>query len=112
MILPGAPAAPATRLLTWPALFYGGELAASARADAPARAAARLEVPVSEGSRPGEDGPEELYAAFAALGGPHNRDEFMRVPLDKIMPFAGSSQARSALVRLAALLLGGDTPAA
>jgi len=28
------------------------------------------------------------------------------------MPFAGSSQARSALVRLAALLPGGDTPAA
>jgi DNA-directed RNA polymerase specialized sigma24 family protein len=69
-------------------------------------------VPVSEGSRPDEDGPEELYAAFAALGGPLTRDEFMRVPLDKIMPFVGSAGARSALVRLAALLLGGDTAAA
>jgi hypothetical protein len=67
---------------------------------------------VSEGSRPDEDGPEELYAAFAALGGPLTRDEFMRVPLDKIMPFVGSADARSALVRLAALLLGGDTAAA
>ena len=36
----------------------------------------------------------------------------MRVPLDKIMPFVGSADARSALVRLAALLLGGDTAAA
>jgi hypothetical protein len=67
---------------------------------------------VSEGSRPDEDGPEELYAAFAALGGPLTRDEFMRVPLDKIMPFVGSADARSALVRLAALLLGSDTAAA
>jgi hypothetical protein len=67
---------------------------------------------VSEGSRPDEDGPEELYAAFAALGGPLTRDEFMRVPLDKIMQFAGSPQARSALVRLAALLLDGNTAAA
>jgi DNA-directed RNA polymerase specialized sigma24 family protein len=68
-------------------------------------------VPVSEGSRPDDDGAEELYAAFAALGGPLTRDEFMRVPLDKIMQFVGSPEARSALVRLAALLLGGDTAA-
>ncbi len=38
-------------------------------------------VPVSEDRRPDEDGPEELYATFAALGGPLTRDEFMRVRL-------------------------------
>jgi hypothetical protein len=69
-------------------------------------------APVSEGSQPDEDGPEELYAAFAALGGPLTRDEFMRVPLDKIIQFPGSAGTRSALVRLATLLLRGDTAAA
>jgi DNA-directed RNA polymerase specialized sigma24 family protein len=68
-------------------------------------------VPVSEDRRPHEDGPEELYATFAALGGPLTRDEFMRVPWDKIMQFLGSSEAHSALVRQAALLLGDDTVA-
>ena len=72
----------------------------------------RWRVPVSEGSQPGEDGPEELYAAFAALGGPLTRDEFMRVPLDKIIQFSGSAGTHSALVRLATLLLRGDTSAA
>lgn len=72
----------------------------------------RWRVPVSEGSQPGEDGPEELYAAFAALGGPLTRDEFMRVPLDKIIQFSGSAGTHSALVRLATLLLRGDIAAA
>lgn len=36
---------------------------------------------MSEDKGPGEDGQEELYAVFAALGGPLSRDEFMQVPV-------------------------------
>jgi DNA-directed RNA polymerase specialized sigma24 family protein len=69
-------------------------------------------VPVSEDRWPGEDGQEELYAAFAALGGPLTRDEFMQIPRDTVMRFLGSPVNLAALVRLASLLLGGDIVAA
>jgi len=59
---------------------------------------------MSEDERPGEQGQDELIAAFAALGGPLTRDEFMRLP--------GSDKYYGALVRLAAFLLDGDTTAA
>jgi DNA-directed RNA polymerase specialized sigma24 family protein len=56
---------------------------------------------MSKDELPGDDeGQDELYGAFAALGGRLTWDEFMRLP--------GSG----ALVRRAALLLDGDTAAA
>jgi DNA-directed RNA polymerase specialized sigma24 family protein len=67
---------------------------------------------VSEDRWPGEDGREELYAAFAALGGPLTRDEFMQVPRDTFMRLLGSPVNRAFLVRQASLLLGGDAAAA
>lgn len=60
---------------------------------------------MSEDERPGEErDQDELIAAFAALGGPLTWDEFMRL--------LGSDDYYGALVRLAALLLDGDTAAA
>lgn len=67
---------------------------------------------MSEDRWPGEDGWEELYAAFAALGGPLTRDEFMQVPRDTFMRLLGSPVNRAFLVRQASLLLGGDAAAA
>lgn len=60
---------------------------------------------MSAEERPGEEhGQDELIAAFAALGGRLTGDEFMRL--------VGSDEYYSGLVRLAALLLDGDTAAA
>lgn len=60
---------------------------------------------MSQDERPGEDrDQDELIAAFAALGGPLTWDEFARL--------LGSDEYYDALVRLAALLLDGDTAAA
>jgi DNA-directed RNA polymerase specialized sigma24 family protein len=60
---------------------------------------------MSEDERPGEErGRDELIAAFAALGGRLTLDEFMRL--------LGSDEYYGVLVRLAALLLDGDTAAA
>jgi DNA-directed RNA polymerase specialized sigma24 family protein len=67
---------------------------------------------VSEDRGPGEDGQGELYAAFAALGGPLSRDEFMQVPRDTFMRLLGSPVNLASLVRQASLLLGGDIAAA
>jgi hypothetical protein len=52
-------------------------------------------VPVSQRKGPGEDGQEELFAAFAALGGPLSRDEFMQVPRDTFMRLLGSPSCRT-----------------
>ena len=51
-----------------------------------------------------ERGLDELIAAFAALGGRLTGDEFMRL--------LGCGAYHGTLVRLAALLLGGDAVAA
>ena len=51
-----------------------------------------------------ERGQDELIAVFAALGGPLTDAEFMRL--------LGSDKYISVMVRLAALLLDGDTAAA
>jgi DNA-directed RNA polymerase specialized sigma24 family protein len=60
---------------------------------------------MSQDERPGEErGQEELIAAFAALGGPLTDAEFMRL--------LGSDEYCGVMVRLAALLLDGDTAAA
>ena len=60
---------------------------------------------MSEDWRPGEDhGQDELIAAFAALGGRLTGDEFMRL--------LGSAEYYGSVVRLAGLLLAGDTAAA
>jgi DNA-directed RNA polymerase specialized sigma24 family protein len=67
---------------------------------------------VSEDRGPGEDGQEELYVAFAALGGPLSRDEFMQVPRDTFMRLLGSPVNLASLVRQASLLLGDDIAAA
>lgn len=57
-----------------------------------------------EDERPGDDqGRDELIAAFTALGSPLTGDELMRL--------LGSYEYYGALVRLAALLLDGDTAA-
>jgi hypothetical protein len=61
---------------------------------------------------PGEDGQEGLYAAFAALGGPLTRDEFMQVPRDTFMRLLGFPVNLASLVRQASLLLGGVIAAA
>jgi DNA-directed RNA polymerase specialized sigma24 family protein len=66
---------------------------------------------VSEDRRPGEDGEEDLYAAFAALGGPLSRDELSQVPPDTLLRLLVSAEG-PALVRLASLLLDGDIAAA
>ena len=67
---------------------------------------------MSEDIGPGEDDQEELYAAFAALGGPLSRDEFMQVPSDTFMRLLGSPVNVASLVRQASLLVGGDIAAA
>jgi DNA-directed RNA polymerase specialized sigma24 family protein len=67
---------------------------------------------VSEDRWPGEDGQEELYAVFAALGGPLTRDEFMQVPRDTFNAVAGVPVNHASLVRQASLLLGGDAAVA
>jgi DNA-directed RNA polymerase specialized sigma24 family protein len=60
---------------------------------------------MSQDERPGEErGQEELIAAFAALGGPLTDAEFLRL--------LGSDEYCGRMVRLAALLLDGDTAAA
>lgn len=60
---------------------------------------------MSDDERPGEDpGQDELIAAFAALGGRLTEDELMRL--------LGSAEYHGSVVRLAALLLAGDTAAA
>jgi hypothetical protein len=60
---------------------------------------------MSQDERPGEEpGPDELIAAFAALGGPLTDAEFLRL--------AESDEFCGAMVRLAELLLDGDTVAA
>ena len=60
---------------------------------------------MSQDERPGEErGHEELIATFAALGGPLTDAEFMRL--------LGSDEYCGVMVRLAALLLDGDTVAA
>jgi DNA-directed RNA polymerase specialized sigma24 family protein len=60
---------------------------------------------MSQDERPGEErGQEELIAAFAALGGPLTDAEFLRL--------LGSDEYCGVMVRLAALLLDGDTAAA
>jgi len=65
----------------------------------------RGRAPMSEDERPGEDdGQDELIAAFAALGGRLTGDEFMRL--------LGSAEYYGSVVRLAGLLLAGDTAAA
>jgi DNA-directed RNA polymerase specialized sigma24 family protein len=69
-------------------------------------------VPVSEDRESGEDGEEDLYVAFAALGGPLSRDELRQVPRDKLLGLLVSAEGHSALVRQASLLLGGDIAAA
>jgi DNA-directed RNA polymerase specialized sigma24 family protein len=57
---------------------------------------------MSENERPEEErGQDELIAAFAALGG--------RLTADELMRLLGSEEYYSALVRLATLLLDGDT---
>jgi DNA-directed RNA polymerase specialized sigma24 family protein len=62
-------------------------------------------VPVSEDERPGDEhGQDELIAAFAALGGRLTGEEFMRL--------VGSAEYYGRVVRLAGLLLAGDTAAA
>ncbi len=67
-------------------------------------AGAPLYVAREEDERPGDDqGRDELIAAFTALGGPLTGDELMRL--------LGSYEYYGALVRLAALLLDGDTAA-
>jgi sigma-70-like protein len=59
---------------------------------------------MSQDERPGEEpGPDELIAAFAALGGPLTDAEFLRL--------VGSDEYCGAMVRLAVLLLDGDTVA-
>jgi hypothetical protein len=64
---------------------------------------------VAEYEGPGDD-EEELYAAFAALGGPLTGDEVRRFPLDRQL--LGSAGGRPAVVRQASLLLRGDIAAA
>ncbi len=60
---------------------------------------------MSEDERPDEErGQDELIAAFAALGGPLTDAEFMQV--------LGSDEYYGMMVRLAVLLLDGDTAAA
>jgi hypothetical protein len=60
---------------------------------------------MSEDERPGDGhGQDELIAGFAALGGRLTGDELIRL--------LGSDQYYSTLVRLAGLLLDGDTAAA
>ena len=60
---------------------------------------------MSQDERPGEErGQGELIAAFAALGGPLTDAEFLRL--------LGSDEYYGAMVRLAGLLLDGDTAAA
>lgn len=60
---------------------------------------------MSDDERPGEDpGQDELIAAFAALGGRLTEDELMRL--------LGSAECHGSVVRLAGLLLAGDTAAA
>jgi DNA-directed RNA polymerase specialized sigma24 family protein len=60
---------------------------------------------MSEDERPdGEQGQDELIAAFAALGGPLTDAEFMQL--------LGSDEYYGMMVRLAVLLLDGDTAAA
>ncbi len=73
-------------------------------------AQAGLEVPVAEDEGPGDDDEEELYAAFAALGGPLTGEELRRFPLDRLL--LGSAGGPPAVVRQASLLLGGDIAAA
>jgi hypothetical protein len=76
-------------------------------------AQAGLEVSVAGDGGPGEnDEEEELYAAFAALGGPVTGDELKRFPLDRLLRLLGSAGGRPAVVRQASLLLGGDIAAA
>lgn len=75
-------------------------------------AQAGLEVSVAEDRGPGDDDEEELYAAFAALGGPLTGDELRRFSLDRLLRLLGSAEGRPAVVRQASLLLGGDTAAA
>jgi hypothetical protein len=61
-------------------------------------------VTESEDERPEDErGRDELVAAFAALGGPLTEDEFIRL--------LGSDEYYGVVVRLAALLLDGDTAA-
>jgi len=61
-----------------------------------------VQAALSEDKRPEEErGQDELIAAFAALGGPLTTDELIRL--------LGSEEYYRALVRLAALLLDGDT---
>lgn len=69
-------------------------------------------MPVSEDRGPGGDGEEELYAAFAALGGPLTGDELRQFPRDRLLWLLGSAEGHPDLVRLASLLLGGDIAAA
>lgn len=60
---------------------------------------------MSEDERPDEErGPDELIAAFAALGGPLTDAEFVQL--------LGSDEYYGTMVRLAVLLLDGDTAAA
>jgi len=73
-------------------------------------AQAGLEVPVGEDEGPGGEDEEELYAAFAALGGPLTGEELRRFPLDRLL--LGSARGRPAVVRQASLLVGGDIAAA
>jgi DNA-directed RNA polymerase specialized sigma24 family protein len=62
-------------------------------------------LPMSDDERPGDErGQDELIAAFAALGGRLTGDEFMRL--------LGSAECYGNVVRLAGLLLAGDTAAA
>jgi len=76
-------------------------------------AQAGLEVSVAEDGGRGDDDEEELYAAFAALGGPLTGDELSRFPLDRLLRLLGSAGGRPAVVRQASLLLlGGDIAAA
>jgi DNA-directed RNA polymerase specialized sigma24 family protein len=75
-------------------------------------AQAGLEVSVAEDRGPGDDDEEELYAAFAALGGPLTGDELRRFSLDRLLRLLGSAEGRPAVVRQASWLLGGDIAAA
>jgi RNA polymerase sigma factor (sigma-70 family) len=60
---------------------------------------------MSQDDRPeDEDGQDELYAAFAALGG--------RLTWDELTRLLGSDEHYDAVVRLAKLLLGGNRAAA
>jgi hypothetical protein len=62
-------------------------------------------LPMSQDDRPeDEEGQEELYAAFAALGG--------RLTWDELTRLLGSDDYHDAVVRLAKLLLGGNSAAA